>query len=144
MNFHEHVRNSSAIAGSIAGREFVPAQGVPHMANRIAPSIFASTLFIAAASALLAQDASQANPYQGVSHPPADDQITTSVPADKPPAGTPMNAAPAPPVAPETYVPPAAPPPGSQDPAQYQAQAPSQSQDQSEPSSIDPAVSFPS
>ena len=114
------------------------------MANRIAPSIFASTLFIAAASALLAQDASQANPYQGVSHPPADDQITTSVPADKPPAGTPMNAAPAPPVAPETYVPPAAPPPGSQDPAQYQAQAPSQSQDQFEPSSIDPSVSFPS
>jgi type IV secretory pathway VirB10-like protein len=113
------------------------------MAKRIAPSIFASTFFVAAASALLAQDASQANPYQGVSHPPADDQITTSVPADKPPAGTPMNAEPARPVAPETYVPPAAPPPGSQDPAQSQAQAPGQSQDQSQPSSIDSSVNFP-
>jgi hypothetical protein len=114
------------------------------MANRIAPSIFASTFFVAAASVLLAQDASQANPYQGVSHPPADDQITTSFPAEKPPAGTPMNAKPAPPVSPETYVPPAAPPPGSHDPAQNLAQAPSQSQDQSQPSPIDPSVNFPS
>ena len=118
------------------------------MANRIAPSIFASTFFVAAASVLAAQDASQANPYQGVSRPPSDDQITTSAPAAKPPAGTPMNAqpAPAPAAAPETSVQPAAPPPGSQDPVQYQAQIPSQSQDQSQfrPSSIDPSVNFPS
>jgi hypothetical protein len=119
------------------------------MAKRIAPSIFASTFFVAAASALLAQDASQANPYQGVSHPPADDQITTSTPADKPPAGTPMNAQPAqpvqpvPPAAPETYVPPEAPPPAPQDPAQYQAQAPGQSPGQSQPTSIDSSVNFP-
>ena len=113
------------------------------MARRIAPSIFASTFFVAAASALLAQDASQANPYQGVSHPPADDQITTSTLADKPPAGTPMNAQPAQPVAPATYVPPEAPPPGPQDPAQSQAQVPGQSPDQSQPSSLDSSVNLP-
>jgi hypothetical protein len=121
------------------------------MANRIAPSIFASTFFVAAASVVLAQDASQANPYQGVSRPPADDQITTSSPAftpnspaAKPPAGTPMNAQPVPVPVPETSVQPAAPPPGSQDPAQYQAQVPVQSHDQAQPSSIDPSVNFPS
>jgi hypothetical protein len=121
------------------------------MAKRIAPSVFASTFFVAAASVVLAQDASQANPYQGVSRPPADDQITTSSPAftpnspaAKPPAGTPMNAQPAPVPVPETSVQPAAPPPGSQDPAQYQAQVPVQSHDQFQPSSIDPSVNFPS
>jgi len=112
------------------------------MANRIAPSIFASTLLVAAASVLAAQDSSQ---YQGVSHPPADDQIiTTSVPAPKPPAGTPMSEQPAQPAAPQTYVQPAAPPPGSQDPAQYQPPAANQYQSQPQPSSVDPSTNFPS
>src|ERR1700677_2408159 len=53
-------------------------------------------LFVASAAMLAAQDASQSgaqqNPYQGVSHPPADDTIiTTSIPEPKPPAGQPMN-----------------------------------------------------
>ena len=107
------------------------------MANRIASHLFASTLFVAAASVLAAQDSTQ---YQGVSHPPAEDQIiTTSIPAAKPPAGTPMpmNAEPAPQ---QTYVQPAAPPPGSQDPAQYQA---AQGQYQPPPSSVDPSTNFP-
>jgi hypothetical protein len=59
------------------------------------------TLFIAAAAALGAQDAGQAgsqSPYQGVSHPPSDDVITTStIPEAKPPAGKPLDAQPAPP-----------------------------------------------
>lgn len=108
------------------------------MANRMKQSILASTLFIAAAGAVAAQDASQ---YQGVSHPPADDQIiTTSIPAAKPPAGTPMNAEPAQPAPPQAYVPPAAPPPGSQDRGQYA----SQGQYQPQPSSVDPSANFPS
>jgi hypothetical protein len=119
------------------------------MANRIAPHLFASTLFVAAASVLAAQDSTQ---YQGVSHPPADDQIiTTSIPAAKPPAGTPMNAPqPAPQQTPasQTYAQPAAPPPGSQDPAQYQAaqgqyQPPAPNQYQPQPSSVDPSTNFP-
>jgi hypothetical protein len=54
----------------------------------------------ATAVALGAQDASQSSsqtsPYQGVSHPPADDVIETStIPEAKPPAGKPLNAQPA-------------------------------------------------
>jgi hypothetical protein len=57
-------------------------------------------LFAASVAVLAAQDASQAgpqqNPYQGVSHPPADDTIiTTSIPEAKPPAGQPLNPPPA-------------------------------------------------
>src|ERR1700677_2279748 len=57
-------------------------------------------LFVASAAMLAAQDASQSgsqqNPYQGVSHPPADDTIvTTSIPEAKPPAGQPLNPSPA-------------------------------------------------
>jgi hypothetical protein len=57
-------------------------------------------LLAATAAALGAQDASQSNsqpnPYQGVSHPPADDVIETStIPEAKPPAGKPLDAQPA-------------------------------------------------
>jgi type IV secretory pathway VirB10-like protein len=47
-------------------------------------------LFAAATAALGAQEASQSNPYQGVSNPPPDDTIvTTSTPKPKPPAAHP-------------------------------------------------------
>ena len=52
--------------------------------------ILVCTLFVAAAVTVGAQEASQSSAYQGVSNPPTDDQITTSVaptPAPKPPAG---------------------------------------------------------
>jgi len=55
-------------------------------------------LFAASAAALAAQQASQANPYQGTSDPPPDDTITTTVtqtPIAKPQAGTSLYAAPA-------------------------------------------------
>jgi hypothetical protein len=53
-------------------------------------SISALTLFVVAAVAAGAQDSPQ---YQGVSHPPADDTITTStIPEAKPPAGKPLDA----------------------------------------------------
>jgi len=56
-------------------------------------SILACALFTAAAAALTAQNA---NPYQGTSNPPPDEQITTSsTPEAKPPAGRPMVAEPA-------------------------------------------------
>lgn len=56
-------------------------------------------LMAATAATLGAQDASQsgsqASPYQGVSHPPADDVIETStIPEAKPPAGKPLDAQP--------------------------------------------------
>jgi hypothetical protein len=55
-------------------------------------------LFTAAAAALTAQNA---NPYQGTSNPPPDEQITTSsTPEAKPPAGRPMVAEPATPAQP--------------------------------------------
>jgi hypothetical protein len=59
-------------------------------------SIPALALFVVTAAALGAQQASQpnsqVNPYQGVSHPPADDEITTTdIPEAKPPAGKPLN-----------------------------------------------------
>jgi hypothetical protein len=70
------------------------------MNHRIQRSIPLLALFVASAAMLAAQDASQSgsqqNPYQGVSHPPADDTIiTTSIPEAKPPAGQPLNAPPA-------------------------------------------------
>jgi len=56
--------------------------------------ILVCALFAAIAAALGAQEA--ANPYQGTSNPPPDDQITTSsTPEAKPPAGQPMVAQPA-------------------------------------------------
>lgn len=69
--------------------------------------ILVCALLAASATALVAQQASQTNPYQGTSDPPSDDTITTSTqqaPARiaKPQAGTPMTAAPA-----RTYVAPA-------------------------------------
>ena len=53
-------------------------------------------LFAAASAALLAQEASQSNPYQGTSNPPADDEILTDSVNAKPPAGHPADAQPAP------------------------------------------------
>jgi hypothetical protein len=67
-------------------------------------SILACALFTAAA-ALAAQNA---NPYQGTSNPPPDEQITTSsTPEAKPPAGRPMVAEPTTPVQPQPEVQPA-------------------------------------
>jgi hypothetical protein len=68
----------------------------PNMDGRMKWSIPLLTLFVATATALGAQQASQSNsqpnPYQGVSHPPADDVIvTTDIPEAKPPAGKPLN-----------------------------------------------------
>jgi hypothetical protein len=54
--------------------------------------------FAVASSALVAQEASQSSPYQGVSTPPVDDNIISTEdapPIAKPPAGHPMNAQPA-------------------------------------------------
>ncbi len=51
-------------------------------------SIFAVLFFAATATAAVAQQANQSDPYQGVSNPPADDTIiTTSAPQAKPSAG---------------------------------------------------------
>jgi len=70
-------------------------------------SILACALFDAAAAAVTAQNA---NPYQGTSNPPPDEQITTSsTPEAKPPAGQPMMAEPAAPVQPEAQPAPADP-----------------------------------
>jgi len=50
--------------------------------------ILMCAFFVAAATALAAQDASQTSPYQGTSNPPADNEIiTSSTPQAKPPAG---------------------------------------------------------
>lgn len=62
--------------------------------------ILASAFFALAATALMAQDASQSNPYQGTSNPPPDDTIITSeqeAPIAKPSPAHPMQqASPAP------------------------------------------------
>jgi hypothetical protein len=60
--------------------------------------ILALAFFTLAATALVAQDASQSNPYQGTSNPPQDDIITTSEqqpPTPKPSPAHPMQQAPA-------------------------------------------------
>ena len=59
--------------------------------------ILACALFALATTALMAQDTSQSNPYQGTSNPPPDDSIITTeqqAPIPKPPAGHPLQAAP--------------------------------------------------
>jgi hypothetical protein len=57
-------------------------------------SILVCALLSVATAVLGAQDASQANPYQGTSTPPPDDTIvTTSTPQAKPPAGQPATQA---------------------------------------------------
>ena len=59
--------------------------------------ILACAFFALATTALVAQDQSQSNPYQGTSNPPPDDTIITSEqqpPIPKPPAGHPMQQAP--------------------------------------------------
>ena len=60
--------------------------------------ILACAFFALATTALVAQDQSQSSPYQGTSNPPPDDTIITSEqqpPIPKPPAGHPMQQAPA-------------------------------------------------
>ena len=60
--------------------------------------ILALALLALATTTLMAQQSSQPNPYEGTSNPPADDTIITSeqpVPIAKPPAGHPMDPAPA-------------------------------------------------
>ena len=60
--------------------------------------VLAFAFFVVASSALVAQEASQSSPYQGVSAPPLDDDIISTEnapPIAKPPAGHPMNAQPA-------------------------------------------------
>jgi hypothetical protein len=57
-------------------------------------SILVCALMFVATAGLGAQDAGQANPYQGTSTPPPDDTIvTTSTPQAKPPAGRPATQA---------------------------------------------------
>jgi hypothetical protein len=56
--------------------------------------ILTCLLFAAASAALLAQEATQSNPYQGTSNPPADDEILTDSVNAKPPAGHPAEAQP--------------------------------------------------
>lgn len=60
--------------------------------------VLAFAFFALATSTLVAQDANQSSPYQGVSNPPPDDTIITSEqpePTPKPPAAHPMQQAPA-------------------------------------------------
>jgi hypothetical protein len=67
--------------------------------------ILACAFFWLATTALVAQQSSQTNPYQGTSNPPPDDTIITSeqpVPIPKPPAGHPMQQAPVTQPAPQT------------------------------------------
>jgi hypothetical protein len=101
-------------------------------------------LFVAAAAALSAQDANQASPqqapYQGVSKPPADDEIiTTTIPAAKPPAGQPMNAQPAnvQPAPQQTA------PPAYSDPASASAPVSGNTQAEPQPTSVDPSANYP-
>ncbi|HEY2466303.1 MAG TPA: hypothetical protein VGI45_00505 [Terracidiphilus sp.] len=57
------------------------------------PILVCAFFVLAAATALVAQEQSQSNPYQGTSNPPPDDTITTSEeqpPIPKPPAAHPM------------------------------------------------------
>jgi hypothetical protein len=96
-------------------------------------------LFAASAAIVGAQDASQPNsqqtPYQGVSHPPADDEIvTTSNPDGKPPAGHPLTVQPA-----------AQPAPPAPVYAQQAAQAPQPAdvQLQQQPSAVDASGNVP-
>ena len=100
------------------------------MNRSILVSGLVSGLFAAAVAVAGAQDASQSNPYQGVSRPPSDDTIvTTSIPAPKPPAGQSVAAQPVPQ---QVYV----------DPAAANA-VPSNAQDQHRPASIEPSFNFP-
>lgn len=82
---------------------------------------FLTCIFLAAASvALSAQQASQSDPYQGTSNPPADETIETSQqPIPKPPAGKPL--------------------------VQQEAspQAAPAAQEQQQPTSVDPSANFP-
>ncbi len=101
------------------------------MVNRINRPVLLVAISMAVATAAGAQ---QGGTYQGVSKPPADDQIITDqTPEAKPPAGHPYAAQPAPPV----YTQPAQPQYGQQQAYPPPAYAPPQ------PSSVDPAANFP-
>lgn len=79
--------------------------------------ILACAFLAFATAALCAQQPSQSDPYSGTSNPPPDDTIESSAPLQpKPPAGKPLNAAPAMPTATPQVVP-APQQPGSTDPA---------------------------
>ena len=93
---------------------------VSGLVSGLVPGLFAAAVAVAGA-----QDASQSNPYQGVSRPPSDDTIvTTTIPEPKPPAAQPVPQ--------QIY----------ENPAAANA-APSNAQDQPRPTSIDPSVNFP-
>jgi len=80
--------------------------------------VLVCALLIATAAVLGAQEASQSSPYQGTANPPADDEILTSSPSEaKPPAGN------------RGYT-----QPTDAIPAQAEPR----------PSSVDPAINFPS
>jgi hypothetical protein len=84
------IRSNSRISNSWISNSWIQ-RSIPMLA-----------LFVASAGVLAAQDASQSgsqqSPYQGVSHPPADETITTStIPEPKPQAGQPLSSQPAPP-----------------------------------------------
>jgi len=82
--------------------------------------ILLSAFFAVTTAALGAQEASQSNPYEGTSNPPADDAIVTTVTVEaKPRAGQPV------------YVEPAA------------SAYPQEQQRAPQPTSVDPAVNFP-
>jgi hypothetical protein len=85
--------------------------------TRMNRAILVCALLLATAAVLGAQQASQSNPYQGVSNPPPDDTIVTeTAPAHKPSPAKPV-------------------------PAQAAAQA--QAQMEPQPTSVDPAQNFP-
>ncbi|MGB6688406.1 MAG: hypothetical protein WBE76_11240 [Terracidiphilus sp.] len=94
---------------------------------------FLTCVLIAFSSgALLAQQSSQQNPYQGTSNPPANDAIVTDeAPPAKPPAGHPMNGAPA-------QTPDQAQAAPAQDQTQDQVQG--QAQDQAQPNAAGPSA----
>lgn len=98
--------------------------------------LFAACVFIALTSAaLIAQQSSQQDPYEGTSKPPSNDSIVTDDAPAKPPAGQPMN--------PVTGAP-AAGAGQAQAPDSAQA-APAQgdSQSQPQPTSVDPNANLP-
>jgi len=100
---------------------------------------FLTCVLIALSSgALLAQQSSQQNPYQGTSNPPANDAIVTDeAPPQKPPAGHPMNAAPA--QAPDqTQEAPDQNQPQNQTQVPAQSQPQDQSQNQAQPDAAEP------
>jgi hypothetical protein len=120
-NWVRYSGNLQTYAVSKAYRITLPAQKpLPtQKETRMNRPILMCLLFAAASAALLAQEASQSNPYQGTSNPPGDDEILTDSVNAKPPAGRPADAQPATP-------------------------APMRSEsEQAQPTSVDPSVNYP-